>query len=238
MIAKIKNTVLHENFSAFKKVNQHGFKWEQPSSELTGYRGVVTGQCRNLSNVVSIKFKSEQQTKITLEAFLADIEKKAYHIAANATTTQADAQDLLQDSMIKLVVNYRDRPSNEWKPLFYSILKNKIRDRYRGLETSKNVFCKHASVQIEEMQTCQGEHHYGASYGIPEEDLLTTQRHSAVVQYLKQLTQQERDCLILRCWEGFSVIQTANIMNCSKSCVKANYAKAIAKLKKLMGCPE
>ncbi len=52
-----------------------------------------------------------------MEAFLADIEKRAYHMALLATSSHADALDLLQDSMIKLVTKYQDKPSNEWKPL-------------------------------------------------------------------------------------------------------------------------
>ena len=52
-----------------------------------------------------------------MEAFLIDIEKRAYHMAAFATGSHADALDLLQDSMIKLVSNYQEKPSKEWKPL-------------------------------------------------------------------------------------------------------------------------
>ena len=78
--------------------------------------------------------KSESVQKaadITMEAFLKDIEKRAYHMAVFACGTHADALDLLQDSMIKLVTNYKSRPSSEWKPLFYKILQNKIRDWQR-----------------------------------------------------------------------------------------------------------
>ena len=68
---------------------------------------------------------------LTMAAFLADIEKKAYHMAAFATGSHADALDLLQDSMIKQVTKYQEKPANEWKPLFYKILQNRIRDWHR-----------------------------------------------------------------------------------------------------------
>ena len=59
-----------------------------------------------------------------MEAFLIDIEKRAYHMASFATGSHADSLDLLQDSMIKLITKYQGKPSNEWKTLFYKILQN------------------------------------------------------------------------------------------------------------------
>ena len=54
---------------------------------------------------------SEQQQPVpqTMEAFLADIEKRAYRMVDFAVHGHADAIDLLQDSMIKLVTNYSDK---------------------------------------------------------------------------------------------------------------------------------
>ena len=78
--------------------------------------------------VISVTDENSEPVKkvaeLTMEAFLMDIEKRAYHMAFFACGTHADALDLLQDSMIKLVTNYKERPSNEWKPLFYKILQN------------------------------------------------------------------------------------------------------------------
>src|SRR6186997_2751979 len=39
-----------------------------------------------------------------------------------------DALDAVQDAMIQLVRRYAGRPQQEWRPLFYRILENRIRD--------------------------------------------------------------------------------------------------------------
>ena len=42
-----------------------------------------------------------------------------------------EALDIVQDAMIRLVRRYSRRPSEEWRPLFYRILQNRIRDVQR-----------------------------------------------------------------------------------------------------------
>jgi RNA polymerase sigma-70 factor (ECF subfamily) len=75
-----------------------------------------------------------------MEAFLLDVEKRAYHMASFATGSHADSLDLLQDSMIKLITKYQNKPSDEWKPLFYKILQNKIRDWHRQQKVKNLIF--------------------------------------------------------------------------------------------------
>ncbi|RMF13214.1 MAG: RNA polymerase sigma factor, partial [Gammaproteobacteria bacterium] len=66
-----------------------------------------------------------------MNAFLASVEKKAYKMALIATGHHEDALDIVQDAMMKLVQAYSDRPREEWKPLFYRILNNRIMDCHR-----------------------------------------------------------------------------------------------------------
>ena len=66
-----------------------------------------------------------------LEKFLADIERRAFRIAQVALRDADDALDVVQDAMLKLARNYAARPSAEWRPLFYRILENGIRDLQR-----------------------------------------------------------------------------------------------------------
>src|SRR6202049_4679725 len=66
-----------------------------------------------------------------LEKFLAEIERRAFRMAQVALRDPDDALDAVQDAMIKLTTNYASRPSAEWRPLFYRILENGIRDLQR-----------------------------------------------------------------------------------------------------------
>src|ERR1700674_2833250 len=66
-----------------------------------------------------------------LEKFLAEIERRAFRMAQVALRDPDDALDAVQDAMLKLARNYASRPSAEWRPLFYRILENGIRDLQR-----------------------------------------------------------------------------------------------------------
>ena len=66
-----------------------------------------------------------------LDRFLASIEKRAFRMARIALRHDEDALDSVQDAMLQLARRYGRRPSEEWRPLFYRILQNRIRDCQR-----------------------------------------------------------------------------------------------------------
>src|SRR5256885_16725402 len=66
-----------------------------------------------------------------LNQFLAGVELKAFKIAQAALRHEDDALDAVQDAMLQLARAYSGRPAEEWKPLFYRILENRIRDMQR-----------------------------------------------------------------------------------------------------------
>jgi len=173
---------------------------------------------------------------LTMEAFLQEIEKKAYHLAKFATNSHADALDLLQDSMIKLVTKYQHRPSNEWKPLFYKILQNKIKDWYRHQKVKNLVFFwkNNDDKHQDEEQTWSCNENGEISDSMPEQFIKKLQQQQCAIENLQQLSNKQRQCFLLRSWEGLSVAQTAQIMECSQGSVKTHYFRAVNKLKDLM----
>ena len=74
-----------------------------------------------------------------LEQFLKDVEKRAYRMAYIATSNVDDALDIVQDAMMVLASKYASRDKEEWPPLFFRIVQNKIRDFYRRQKV-RNVF--------------------------------------------------------------------------------------------------
>src|SRR5688572_4184168 len=66
-----------------------------------------------------------------LNQFLAGVEVKAFRIARAALGHDDDALDAVQDSMLQLARAYANRPPEEWRPLFYRILDNRVRDMHR-----------------------------------------------------------------------------------------------------------
>ena len=70
-------------------------------------------------------------TAQALNGFLAGVERRAYRMAQIALRHEQDALDAVQDAMLQLARRYARRPSEEWRPLFYRILENRIRDLQR-----------------------------------------------------------------------------------------------------------
>ncbi len=66
-----------------------------------------------------------------LDRFLAGVERRAFRIAQFALRDTDDAHDVVQVAMLRLAQSYGSRPAAEWKPLFYRILYNGIRDLQR-----------------------------------------------------------------------------------------------------------
>src|SRR6202034_1620570 len=87
--------------------------WMVADSPAPATRGVVLEQTR------------------ALDKFLAEVERRAFRMAQMALRDPDDAMDVVQDAMLKLARNYATRPSEEWRPLFYRILENGIRDLQR-----------------------------------------------------------------------------------------------------------
>src|SRR5205085_6884614 len=70
-------------------------------------------------------------TSRALDQFLSSVEKRAFKIAQLGLRNDDDALDAVQDAMMKLVQSYGTRPEEEWRPLFYRILSNRVRDMQR-----------------------------------------------------------------------------------------------------------
>jgi RNA polymerase sigma-70 factor (ECF subfamily) len=171
---------------------------------------------------------------LTMEAFLADIEKKAYHIAAFAAGSHADALDLIQDSMIKLVTNYADKPAEQWKPLFYKILRNRITDWHRHQKVKNLLFFRKNPQNEDKEDEWPPAMNVEQNPDTPEAELKKAQQQATAIEHLKTLSGKQQQCFLLRSWEGMSTAQTADIMGCSQGSVKTHYSRAVIKMRTLM----
>src|SRR6478736_578928 len=81
-----------------------------------------------------------ESTAQALNSFLADVERRAFRMAQMALRHDEDALDAVQDAMLRLVRRYSQRPAAEWRPLFYRILENCVRDVQRRRSVRGRVF--------------------------------------------------------------------------------------------------
>ena len=172
---------------------------------------------------------------LTMEQFLVEIEKKAYRMIVISIGDHGDAMDILQDCMIKLVTKYSQHPSEQWKPLFYKMLHNKITDWHRHQKV-KNLLFFWKSETSEEGDSKHLDNVADDSSGhkSPIEALEQAQLHQTVIHALSELSVKQQQCFLLRSWEGLSVADTAQIMGCSQGSVKTHYSRAVAKIKQTL----
>jgi RNA polymerase sigma-70 factor, ECF subfamily len=78
-----------------------------------------------------IVLKVTQDQRQELADFYRSVEQRAFRMVMIETRHSGDALDLVQDAMESLMKSYVNKPSEEWRPLFYRILQNKIKDWHR-----------------------------------------------------------------------------------------------------------
>ena len=54
------------------------------------------------------------ESRVAIEAFLREVETRAFRIAVMNVRDRDEALDIVQDCMIRLVRRYSGRPSDEW----------------------------------------------------------------------------------------------------------------------------
>lgn len=167
---------------------------------------------------------------LELDNFLASVQKRAFRMAEIATGNREDAFDILQDAMCKFVEKYSKRNSEEWMPLFYTILQSRIRDWYRR-ETVRNRFRVWFGSSSEERETDGMEEVADEQMRTPEQQLQSSRLINVLDRAIRQLPIRQQQAFMLRVFEGMDVAQTARVMGCTGGSVKTHYSRAIHTLR-------
>lgn len=184
--------------------------------------------------------ESTEDVSRALETFLAGVERKAFRIAQIALRHEADALDTVQDAMLQLSLRYASRPAEEWKPLFYRILENRIRD----VQRRRNVRNRFMALLHWRGEGRSGEEEERAADPIeqavdhapgPSAQLETEEALEAVERAIGTLPTRQRQAFLLRNLEGLDVAQTAAAMKCSEGSVKTHYFRAVQALRAQLG---
>jgi|TARA_B110000238_G_C16140397_1_gene445915 RNA polymerase sigma-70 factor (ECF subfamily) len=178
-----------------------------------------------------IVLKVTQDQRQELADFYRRIEQRAYRMVMIETRHSGDAMDLVQDAMESLMKSYVKKPPEQWRPLFYRILQNKIKDWHRwGSVRAKFHFSKPEQENGEDWLESQVE----SLQPIPEKNLQGEMSMKHLQYALSQLSLRQRQTFLLRVWEGFSVNETAHIMKCSSGSVKTHLSRALKSLQNLL----
>ena len=181
----------------------------------------------------------KEESRRALEAFLASVQRRAFAMARAASGNGDDAMDVVQDSMLQLVKSYADRDVGEWRKLFYRILNNKINDlfRRRQLQRRFGALLPGLGHQSADEQDAAGDpfDKIPGAEGDPAVHLQRERTIASLHQQISRLPRRQREAFMLRCWEGFSTIETAQTMGCSEGSVKTHYSRALSTLRVNLG---
>lgn len=185
---------------------------------------------------VDLPDASSKARSRALNDFLASVELRAFKIAQIALRHEADALDAVQDAMLHLARAYAARPAEEWKPLFYRILENRIRDVQRRRMVRGKVMAWLPFRRGEEDDEMPDLVEQASSHDPGPVQLLqideTMKKLETAVQALPARQQQ---AFLLRCLEGMDVAETAAAMGCSEGSVKTHYFRALHTLRAQLG---
>jgi len=175
------------------------------------------------------------QKERQLDEFLADVERRALRIAEIAVRDRDEALDLVQDAMIKLVRNYSERATSEWRPLFYRILQNGVRDWHRRQAVRNRVMVWFQRPKSEDSDYDVIAAAPDPAGRTPDEELQNSEAMQDMELAVHALPTRQREAFMLRTFEGLDVAGTATAMGCSEGSVKTHYSRAIHTLRDKLG---
>lgn len=176
--------------------------------------------------------KASAAKRSAMDAFLAEVERRAFVIARSALGNEADALDAVQEAMLKLVRNYAGRDAGEWTPLFYRILGNCIIDQQRKGNVRQRVMVPAPASDAQPDPVAQAPGHPGEQ---PERQVAANESLDRLHAALQTLPVRQQQAFLLRVAEGLDVAQTAEAMECSTGSVKTHYSRAVHTLRELLG---
>jgi RNA polymerase sigma-70 factor (ECF subfamily) len=174
-------------------------------------------------------------TSRALDQFLTGVEKRAFKIAQLALRNDDDALDAVQDAMMKLVQSYASRPEAEWRPLFYRILANRIRDMQRRRTVRGRIMSWLPMRDAEDDEDFDPIAAAPSPEATPAQRLELDEAIGVLEQALAELPARQQEAFLLRNFEGLDVSETASAMGCSEGSVKTHYFRAMAALRARLG---
>jgi RNA polymerase sigma-70 factor (ECF subfamily) len=190
--------------------------------------------------VLSPVFGTERQrdqelmSSRALEQFLSSVEKRAFKIAQLGLRNHDDALDAVQDAMMKLAQSYASRPAEEWRPLFYRILANGIRDMQRR-RTVRGRIMAWLPQRPEDDDEMDPVAQAPSPEPNPARRLEIDEAIGALEAAIAALPARQREAFLLRNFEGLDVAETASAMGCSEGSVKTHYFRALETLRARLG---
>ncbi len=166
-----------------------------------------------------------------LKFFMQDVTGRALVMMESATQGHHGiAMDLVQEAFISLHKAYADKDTDEWYPLFYTILTNKLQDWRRKEARRASPFSLFRKLNLDSDDE-DALDIIDESTPNPLAFLDQAVTVEEIQAAIAKLPVRQQQAFMLRAWEGFDTQTTAQIMSCSEGSVKTHYHRAIKALR-------
>jgi RNA polymerase sigma-70 factor (ECF subfamily) len=165
----------------------------------------------------------------SMNAFLTQVERRAFRMAELNLGHREDAMDAVQDAMLRLVKHYSEKPAQEWTPLFWGILRRRIVDLQRRRKV-RSIMVGWLGGKDDDGEDLPAWEPADTGPG-PLERLNDAQSYADMAAAVKLLPQRQREAFMLRVLEGLDVAETAQAMGCSEGSVKTHLSRALQRLR-------
>ena len=131
--------------------------------------------------------------------------------------------------MLRWVKRYRDKPEDEWKPLFFRVLQNCIRDWQRRSILTSRIFpnpLPKPRHDDESFEDCAALEFAGPESAAPDSQAIDHQFSKALIAALRELPKRQREAFVLRTWQVLSTRETAAAMGCGEGSVMTHLSRA------------
>jgi len=161
-------------------------------------------------------YNIERMKKISFRSDILPLKNELYRLALRITLNPAEAEDIVQETMIK-VWNRRE----QWEQIesieafCLTICRNLSLDKMRKMENQNQ--------SLEEADNDAPDHSYSSN---PEEQAMQQDRIELIRCLINQLPEKQRSVMQLRDFEGKSYKEIAAIMSISEEQVKINIFRA------------
>ncbi|VAW77083.1 hypothetical protein MNBD_GAMMA15-1068 [hydrothermal vent metagenome] len=171
-----------------------------------------------------------------LNNFLTEVQNKAYHVAYGALWEREVSLDVVQESMLRFVQYYQNKPEKEWPALFRTVLNSKINDQRRkrllGNTTRKLISLTGLGYTREDNNPGMAEDDlpqaaHEAGFSQPEAGTTGGQLKQHIESALRTLSERQRQVFLLREQLGLSIRDTSETLGCSENSIKQHHFRAL-----------
>jgi len=154
---------------------------------------------------------------------LASLTQGAFKLALQLLQEPADAHDVLQDAAAT-AISHKNAPnhqSNDFKPWFFRVVRNKAIDRLRQKK-------RQSHEELDDNSPLNEANHS------PEVDLERLQQQQQLSLSLARLPIKQREIILLKDYHGFSYKDIAEILNIPKGSVMSQLHRSRQALKVIL----